>query len=221
MRKSQFKLDRVKGSPVDNTELISDLKRVAEQLKSKTVSQKKYTEIGTYDYSTLIRRFGSWNKALQLADLSISNEINISDNRLFENLLILWQHYGRQPRRSELAKAPSTISQAPYNRRFRSWTNALKAFVSYANAREYEAKVLEVTPTNKRNVIREPSLRLRWKVLQRDRFTCQKCGASPALKLGVELHVDHITPYSKGGKTEIDNLQTFCSACNLGKSNLQ
>jgi len=28
-------------------------------------------------------------------------------DRLFENLLILWQYHGRQPRRSELVKTPS------------------------------------------------------------------------------------------------------------------
>lgn len=222
MKKLQFKLDRVKGAPVDNAELISDLKRVAKLLKSETVSQKKYADLGIYDCSTLIRRFGSWNKALLLAELSVSNEINIPDSRLFENLLILWQHYGRQPRRSELAKTPSVISQTPYNRKFGSWTNALKAFISYANSREYEPKnqKTDIIFANKQNVSRGPSLRLRWKVLQRDRFTCCKCGASPALKLGVELHVDHIIPYSKGGRTEIDNLQTLCSVCNLGKSNL-
>jgi 5-methylcytosine-specific restriction endonuclease McrA len=61
---------------------------------------------------------------------------------------------------------------------------------------------------------------MRWHVLQRDRFTCCACGASPALTLGVELHVDHIVPWSKGGKTVLANLQTLCSVCNLGKSNV-
>ena len=61
---------------------------------------------------------------------------------------------------------------------------------------------------------------LRWHVLQRDRFTCCACGASPALTLGVELHVDHIVPWSKGGETVLENLQTLCSVCNLGKSNV-
>ena len=33
------------------------------------------------------------------------------------------------------------------------------------------------------------------------------------------LHVDHIKPRSRGGKTEYDNLQVLCSKCNLIKSN--
>ena len=64
------------------------------------------------------------------------------------------------------------------------------------------------------------SLQLRYKILKRDNFKCCACGASPAKDPNVELHVDHIIPWSKGGETEEDNLQTLCSMCNLGKSNL-
>jgi hypothetical protein len=56
-------------------------------------------------------------------------------------------------------------------------------------------------------------------VLQRDRFTRCACGNSPALSAGVELQVDHIDPWSHGGDTELANLQTLCSTCNIVKSN--
>ena len=65
---------------------------------------------------------------------------------------------------------------------------------------------------------REISLSLRYKVLKRDSFKCRICGASPAKDPSVELHIDHIIPWSKGGETTEDNLQTLCSKCNLGKS---
>jgi len=35
---------------------------------------------------------------------------------------------------------------------------------------------------------------------------------------GLELHVDHIQPWSRGGPTVFENLQTLCNSCNLGKS---
>ena len=57
---------------------------------------------------------------------------------------------------------------------------------------------------------------LRYKIMQRDGFRCRLCGASAAD--GAKLHVDHIFPVSKGGKTEPDNLRTLCERCNLGKS---
>lgn len=59
---------------------------------------------------------------------------------------------------------------------------------------------------------------LRYKVLKRDNFKCCACGASPAKDPSVELHIDHIVPWSKGGETTLDNLQVLCSKCNLGKS---
>jgi hypothetical protein len=59
--------------------------------------------------------------------------------------------------------------------------------------------------------------RVRWAVLQRDDFKCQKCGADAARDPGVRLDVDHIEPVSRGGKTESGNLQTLCSRCNNGK----
>lgn len=57
---------------------------------------------------------------------------------------------------------------------------------------------------------------LRYDVMKRDGFRCQICGATA--KEGAKLHVDHIIPVSKGGKTVMNNLRTLCDRCNLGKS---
>lgn len=57
---------------------------------------------------------------------------------------------------------------------------------------------------------------LRYEIMQRDGFRCQICGSEQSD--GVKLHVDHIVPVSKGGKTTRENLQTLCDRCNLGKS---
>ena len=55
--------------------LTADLKCVAGQLGRNTVPQKTYGDIGAYDYTTVSRRFGTWNKALKAAGLSLSKEI--------------------------------------------------------------------------------------------------------------------------------------------------
>lgn len=65
-----------------------------------------------------------------------------------------------------------------------------------------------------RNLMTPP---LRYDILVRDGFRCKICGATAAD--GVKLHVDHIIPVSKGGKTTPSNLRTLCERCNLGKSN--
>lgn len=100
MSKLEFKLVRVKNAPVADKELIEDLKVVAEISQTKQVTQKIYGEHGKYDVTTVSRRFGNWNKALEAAELSTSNVVNIPDEVLFENIMTLWQHYGRQPQPS-------------------------------------------------------------------------------------------------------------------------
>jgi hypothetical protein len=57
-----------------------------------------------------------------------------------------------------------------------------------------------------------------YQVLVRDNWTCCSCRRS-AKEHGIVLHVDHILPRSLGGKDELQNLQTLCLKCNLGKSN--
>lgn len=220
---NRFTLSRVSGTPVSDSELLADLRRVAALFSASTVSQKLYREHGNYSDTTASNRFGSWNKALDTAGLTVSNQWNIPDEELFQNILRLWQHHGRQPRRSELAIPPSTISQSPYRLRFGSWMGALEAFIQYANASdldEIQTPADSVQDAAQRRTARDPSLRLRFRVLQRDSFTCRQCGRSPATMLSVILHVDHVTPWAEGGETILQNLQTLCEDCNLGKSNL-
>ncbi len=66
---------------------------------------------------------------------------------------------------------------------------------------------------------RDPSIGLRFRVLQRDNFKCVLCGDHPARNAGCILHVDHILPWSKGGKTTEDNLRALCAVCNIGRGN--
>lgn len=214
----QFEFIPTRKASVSEEEILGDLQNTAKKLNKETITQKEYRENGSYDDTTVSRKFGTWNQALKTAGLQYSNETNISDERLFNNLLNLWEHLGRQPRRSDLTNDISEFSQSPYNRRFQNWTNALQNFVAWANDEELVAPENKID--TKKKTGRDPSLRLRFKVLQRDSFTCKQCGASPAKDPSIELHLDHILPWSKGGETSYENLQTLCSKCNLGKSNL-
>lgn len=58
---------------------------------------------------------------------------------------------------------------------------------------------------------------LRYDIMKRDNYRCRICGSTSSD--GIKLHVDHIKPVSKGGKTLAENLQTLCDRCNMGKSN--
>lgn len=60
------------------------------------------------------------------------------------------------------------------------------------------------------------SKKLRFELFKRDSFQCVYCGNRPP---NVLLEIDHIIPFSKGGKDKIENLVTSCFDCNRGKSN--
>lgn len=52
----------------------------------------------------------------------------------------------------------------------------------------------------------------RFNLFLRDAFRCQYCGHQ-----GGELTFDHVTPRSRGGRTEWSNVVAACQACNLRK----
>lgn len=206
---------------IADDDLIADLKRVFLIFGSESLTMKQYSSVGNYDCSTFLRRFGTWNNSLLKAEIPIGQKF-WTEEELFENLEAVWIKKGSQPRRREMDdKTISKISSGAYLRKFGNWSTALRAFVDYINTDESEFEIKgrgAVDSAHKTR--RDINLRLRFKVLQRDNFACQACGASPAKDPSVNLQVDHIIPWSKGGETELDNLQTLCSMCNMGKSNM-
>lgn len=60
-----------------------------------------------------------------------------------------------------------------------------------------------------------PELKRQVKI--RDNYTCQCCGKYMPDEVG--LHIDHIVPVSRGGKSILSNLQVLCDRCNLRKGN--
>lgn len=213
-------------------EMLADVRRVAAELKKDSVTIGEYREHGKYHPCTLTRKLDSWFNTLEKAGLTINRSPkNIPDEELFRNLEEVWIKLGRQPGSKEFRKPLSKYSDDTYARRFGTWRKALEKFVSYINADKDEEEnasnfVGESIFTDsvsgktfKHKTKREISDRLRFRILMRDGFTCKKCGRSPIKERGVELHVDHITPWSKNGETIPENLETKCSQCNLGKGN--
>jgi len=211
---------------VRNEELIEDLKNVANILNKNTVTIGEYDEIGKYSSTTIIRRFERWLNALQAANLDSTIEMNINEEDLFKNLLNVWEKLGRQPCRREMIKPLSKYSQSPYLRIFGSWSLALEKFIEYINETSNfdDNEIINENVNNERKpkhkTQRDPNWRLRFLIMKRDGFKCQICGRSPANDTGVVFHIDHIIPWDAGGETVFENLQTLCSVCNIGKSNL-
>jgi len=226
---SKLSVSKRNGIPQD--ELLNDLKRVAKELGLSSISVSAYNRNGLFSATTVSKAFGSWAQALSAAGLETSSSWHprVPDDDLFSNLAMAWEVYGRQPKQSDMHPPASQFSADTYKRRFGSWRKALEAFVEVANHTHLEPPVTrqEFTPREvnavsqlKHHTPREPSWRLRFLVQRRDRFSCRACGRSPANDVGVVLHLDHILPWSEGGETTLDNLQTLCEQCNIGKSNL-
>lgn len=213
-------------------DIINDILFIKNKLNVKTITRKQYDTYGRYSSSTLEHKFGSWNNILKMANLPLNVNRNITDTDLFYEIERLWINLGRQPTTTDVKKENSVYSLNTYTRRFGGWRSALKAFVNYINNSDNDENSFDRTNpkicrtsiednlVDKHKTNRDVNLRLRFKVMQRDNFKCCICGASPASNPSIELHIDHILPWSKGGETVLENLQTLCSNCNYGKSDL-
>ncbi len=209
---------RLTRKNIPDDELLDDLKRIANESGEGTVSYDIYDQVGMFRARTIERRFGGWNEALLKAGIDPSYTL-ATDQELFENIVAVWTTLGRQPTRTDMRKPLSKRGGTTYENRFGTWNSALLAFSDWVSSDVNPVEQSPVPDKKKRRTGRTVDYRLRFRVMQRDNFTC-KCGRSPAKDPEVILHIDHIHPWAQGGETEFDNLQTLCSKCNLGKSDL-
>lgn len=236
---AQMKAQPNRGT--SDEDLLEYLRNLSVRLGRNDISVGDIKSDQRIDRNVFPRRFGSWQRAVELAGLSqrqlgAARRVH-SDEQLFSNLRETWEHLGRQPHYSEMNRLPSKLKSKNYVNRFGTWRKALLAFIEFVETESISDKnssstggrakpqviaasgfpVSGVTASSKDR--REISLGLRFRVLYRDNFKCVLCGNNPPASPGLVLHVDHVVPWSKGGKTELENLRTLCIACNLGRGN--
>ena len=209
---------------------------------------KKYGRYSAEHIFARFKRWDIALKNAGLRETGLAKE-KVSEQQCFDEIERIWIMLGRQPTSTDIIKnGVSIYSIDTFKRRFGGWRNALEAFVRYINSNDnddsspshkYEPPTKVETNTNQQEqtdsakqkksgdispkshkTSREINLRLRFKVMARDNFKCCMCGRSPATDPSIVLHIDHIKPWAKGGETTMDNLQTLCSKCNLGKSDI-
>jgi hypothetical protein len=213
---------------VQNTDLLAELKRVHAVVGKEWLTRDDVNAHSITSDETIRRRFGTFRKGLDAAGIPHApfRVRQFTDRQYFENIAEVWTHHGRPPGYREMFQPPSEIQGKTYVTRWGTWRKTLKAFVDWANSddqpNEPEAGAVTVPEPTKRADLIEADCRevrpgLRFKVFMRDRFRCIACGRSPATHLNIELHADHVVAVANGGKTTLENLQSLCQDCNLGK----
>jgi 5-methylcytosine-specific restriction endonuclease McrA len=214
---------------ISDSDLLHDLKTVAEKLGTSKLSSRECNDNGgKYTAGTIAARFGSWNIALEKAELNLVHQREVSKEELFKNLEHVWISIGRQPVFRDMKDPISKYSTHQYVTKFGTWRKGLEAFVDYINSDDAKGiekeevnvplTILKTEETYKHKTKRFPSERLKVQVLMRDGNKCRLCGVT---LIGDNIHFDHIIPWSKGGETTLENLQVLCDTHNLAKGNLE
>lgn len=228
----EYKFDRNPINKISKEDVVKELKRVAGHYKYTKFTRHEYDKVAKLcKGSKVLSVFGTWKKALDSIGVELKPRVVdrsfISKKELFDEMDRIWRQLGHRPSKTEWELSKPKYSYSTYKARFKGWTNACLQFIEYKTGKSVveEIKTPQSEQVSKTKIDtkdsklkREIPLKLRLKVLQRDNFCCVFCGKSPATHRGTVLHIDHIKPYSKGGKSSLDNLQTLCYECNLGKS---
>lgn len=223
--RSQLRFDRRRVDALPRDVLVAELRRVAELLGGRRFSRRDFDRHATAcKGSVVLSQFGSWRAALDSIGVPLqdyrSNRKQITDAQLLNELARIWSGLGHRPSKLEWEASDAAYSYTIYKQRFGGWVNACAALVSGAIEIKPPTAV-EPRPQQSTKPLPEMNrtvpLKLRLRVLTRDKFRCVLCGRTPAINPGTILHVDHIVPFSGGGPTAESNLRTLCEQCNWGK----
>jgi len=240
MEDYHFTFKRSQTNKIHIERIMSELERTAKHYNFREFGREEFSRVAEVSDSVVRKNFGnSWGKALAalkirlnskgltLSPRTYSPNRLFSEKELFDEMERIWKIVGQRPSATEWQASSPKISYATYKKRFGGWQNACLKFIEHKmgvditfddqtskNWQRDKDTICKINKCDKRDI----PLKIRLQVLSRDKFRCIFCGRSPATDVNVILHIDHITPFSKGGKSVLDNLQTLCSNYNLGKS---
>lgn len=234
-----FQFKRKRLNEISETKILDELEKAAKHFNYTEFGHRDFSKIADVSGSLVKKRFGGWKKGLEALRKRLKEKgLNLSprphspnriysDKEMFDEMERIWKAVGQRPSKTEWEMSEPRLSYPGYKRRFGGWTNACLKFIEYKMgsnilADDFVLSDKDIQQDKKIEYVQERSrdipLSLRLKILSRDNFRCIYCGKSPATTFGTRLHIDHILPFSKGGKSILENLQTLCEECNLGKS---
>lgn len=107
---------------IDRDELIDALQTLAANL-GHAPTRREMAENGRYSPTPYYRVFGSWNSALEAADIPIKHRQKISDEQLLSELQDVADQLGHVPREKDMNRE-GKFSATTYRRRFGSFLDA-------------------------------------------------------------------------------------------------
>lgn len=115
-----------------------------------------------------------------------------------------WHIYGAEKDAGYEAKLRLLAANKYVNEKQKGLINEELAKLARKAAKKHHTK-------RRRSEFQEQRDRLALALIERDGYTCAECGAFE------NLTIDHVTPVSKGGSDELDNLRFLCRGCNSKK----
>ena len=110
----------------DNETLLADLRRITKALGKDWISREEYDRLGRFHPKTLINRFGSWNRTLERAGLSVRKRNNIEKQELLADLHRVAAQLGKSVITRLEYRQFGQYSERPFTRVFGGWDAALK-----------------------------------------------------------------------------------------------
>lgn len=203
-----------RNTDVSRDEAIEHLQAIAEQL-GQSPSFSGASQLGEYPASLYITMFGTWNEALQAANLDVNKPHQLTDDELEQEFYRLKDVFGYVPSGPEMTELGS-YSVGVYSNRFGSWNEAVRAFGETPRHR---------SPGDLGKTSYGPLWETRREeAIQRDDEECVICGLSRDVHIEEfdrDLTVHHIdrflVEFERTGSKEVahrlPNLVTVCLPC--------
>ena len=156
------------GIAVVKQQIIFEIKRIADELNTKTVTRKDFKELSKISEKQVLKYFGSWSDAVIAAGLTAGTQrTKKSHDELFQNLYDFCTNINKIPTTIEFENSSGHATKT-YRKNFGSWSNTLINFKVWLQTNHPDTKyigMIDDENTNKEMIYKNDSVdsRIVWK----------------------------------------------------------